>query len=406
MRTLAEAVAYHRAALAAMPAFACRRVQLRGLVAKPELNTRTGRVLSFNPATGRSLVRVDPLPPAPAGADSRADEAPPSASAPGGSGATAADPHQGSTLALKLENLQVCDTPITPSPPLGAPKPQADGSPHRQLWRAHTYALANALWELETQEAVAEALELAGVLLDEDYADEANVRNFAIDLLFEAGRWQEALNLLHRYGHDGSGESSLGPHVAHTFTAAETWAWHVALLKFRLYGLNSKRAAEAVATAIDFNPYVYPLLVGDKLLGDEAHMAVRGMRSLSYVRGMRPFGDERSALAYVWNSKRYWWDAGGGEAMISTLRKAGEAPYLDWQRRYAAARGSGPPSREPQRDVSLPTMHACACCRAVGPGYKACMRCRAVRYCGRECQAQHWKRHKAECTPGAPAAAD
>lgn len=35
-------------------------------------------------------------------------------------------------------------------------------------------------------------------------------------------------------------------------------------------------------------------------------------------------------------------------------------------------------------------------------GTKTCARCRRVHYCGRECQACDWKRHKPTCVPAAP----
>jgi hypothetical protein len=45
---------------------------------------------------------------------------------------------------------------------------------------------------------------------------------------------------------------------------------------------------------------------------------------------------------------------------------------------------------------------ACACCgttaKALGGGkLQECTRCRAVRYCGKECQVKHWPVHKAPC---------
>ena len=30
---------------------------------------------------------------------------------------------------------------------------------------------------------------------------------------------------------------------------------------------------------------------------------------------------------------------------------------------------------------------------------RVCARCRAVRYCSRECQLGHWREHKSECVP-------
>merc|ERR1712224_200548 len=38
----------------------------------------------------------------------------------------------------------------------------------------------------------------------------------------------------------------------------------------------------------------------------------------------------------------------------------------------------------------------CAACGASQPS-RQCGRCRAVHYCGRDCQRQHWPTHKANC---------
>ena len=42
---------------------------------------------------------------------------------------------------------------------------------------------------------------------------------------------------------------------------------------------------------------------------------------------------------------------------------------------------------------------ACAGCGRPAVGLRACARCRAVRYCSRECQAAHWPQHKRQCRP-------
>lgn len=34
---------------------------------------------------------------------------------------------------------------------------------------------------------------------------------------------------------------------------------------------------------------------------------------------------------------------------------------------------------------------------ALGQKMKKCVACRSVRYCGRECQTQHWRAHKKFC---------
>ena len=48
-----------------------------------------------------------------------------------------------------------------------------------------------------------------------------------------------------------------------------------------------------------------------------------------------------------------------------------------------------------QTDASLD----CAGCGRTAVGLRACARCRAVRYCSRECQAAHWLQHRRQCRP-------
>jgi hypothetical protein len=40
---------------------------------------------------------------------------------------------------------------------------------------------------------------------------------------------------------------------------------------------------------------------------------------------------------------------------------------------------------------------ACAHCGVLSPALKKCDRCRAVFYCGRDCQKKHWRQHKKDC---------
>jgi hypothetical protein len=43
---------------------------------------------------------------------------------------------------------------------------------------------------------------------------------------------------------------------------------------------------------------------------------------------------------------------------------------------------------------------ACAACGAnssAGAAFKKCARCKAVRYCSKDCQRTHWPVHKASC---------
>jgi hypothetical protein len=39
----------------------------------------------------------------------------------------------------------------------------------------------------------------------------------------------------------------------------------------------------------------------------------------------------------------------------------------------------------------------CAACGKSGDGLKACVACKTVKYCNRDCQQKHWSAHKQEC---------
>uniref|UniRef100_A0A0G4HFL7 MYND-type domain-containing protein n=1 Tax=Chromera velia CCMP2878 TaxID=1169474 RepID=A0A0G4HFL7_9ALVE len=45
------------------------------------------------------------------------------------------------------------------------------------------------------------------------------------------------------------------------------------------------------------------------------------------------------------------------------------------------------------------SLENCQSCRTWGSGTQACSRCKAVRYCSKECQKKDWKAHKAACSP-------
>jgi hypothetical protein len=50
--------------------------------------------------------------------------------------------------------------------------------------------------------------------------------------------------------------------------------------------------------------------------------------------------------------------------------------------------------------VAMPATRQCEVCGAIEGGDRQlllCTGCREVRYCGRACQKQHWKQHKAVC---------
>ena len=52
-----------------------------------------------------------------------------------------------------------------------------------------------------------------------------------------------------------------------------------------------------------------------------------------------------------------------------------------------------------QKKAQVAAADVCTGCGKHAVGLRACARCRAARYCSRECQAAHWPQHKRECRP-------
>mmetsp|Transcript_21808 Transcript_21808/g.73391 ORF Transcript_21808/g.73391 Transcript_21808/m.73391 type:complete len:613 (-) Transcript_21808:143-1981(-) len=357
VRTVGQAAAFHREALARMPPLICARVEVHGLQARPELNGATGRVVDYVTDKERYAVRLE------------------------------TGPGAGTVLSLRADNLQRVALELTPERPPGRP---AHECALRGPWRSHTFGLCNALWELETEADVREAIALSTALLDEDPEDADNVEAFLMDILLEAGDWVGALALLHRYKDHppGPGKTS--------------WAWTNAHVALRVHGPRSDRAKRAVAAAIDACPHAYPLLTKEKPFSADAHRAPQAAHAMVFMRGMSPFGDEVTAQGYAWNAKRLWW--GGDGSAITALVEAGAEAYAAWHSRHGAATsGTGVPGpRAAPGAVPVPAMDRVVCrgCGTASLDLKLCQRCRKAAYCSPACQRADWKqRHKHECEP-------
>ena len=93
-----------------------------------------------------------------------------------------------------------------------------------------------------------------------------------------------------------------------------------------------------------------------------------------------------------------------GEA-VRLFRKAAEQGHEPAKKALPLAEEDLRKQRQAAAPTSQPSSSlACANCgvaEAAGSvAFKACSRCKAVVYCGKECQMQHWKKaggHKAVC---------
>ncbi|EGP90952.1 uncharacterized protein MYCGRDRAFT_29456, partial [Zymoseptoria tritici IPO323] len=46
---------------------------------------------------------------------------------------------------------------------------------------------------------------------------------------------------------------------------------------------------------------------------------------------------------------------------------------------------------------TTPFQSQCLSCSQIAAGLQTCARCKAAKYCSRECQAAHWTAHKSAC---------
>jgi len=362
IRTIQQAIDFHREALAACGPLIRSRVQVQNLVKRPDLNGQKGVPVSFDVPTGRYHVILQ---------DSE------------------------TPIALRPESLTLIPHELNGDLRMPGPTKVAG-----KVWRGHTYGLVNALWETEVVDNVKQACELAEMLLADDFDDADFVREFLLDCYLECGRWADALDLLHRYGNRGI-TSEQDPYPGRIATL---WAWSAALIHVKKQG--TKRAAAAIEAAINVNPHVYLYLTQEKEIPRQ-EVANAGSWFPTMVRSdgtrLSPEGDLLIAGTYVSNYRQHWWKGKKScEEIKQTLREAGEEVYLRRKEEEVHLLLGG--SATPHKDVDLPCQKktTCANCQKISQKssrvkMKICSRCMQVGYCSKKCQAAHWPVHMPAC---------
>lgn len=364
--TIGQAIDFHRSALATLgPLIRCR-VRVHGESAQPQLNGAIGTALSYTDS-GRYLVQL-----------------------------TAAPASTSALVSVRASSVQLVEQP-SEEPATERWREQDISASER--WRAHTFGLANALWELETIEDVQEACRLGERLLAD--RQDLDVATFLLDLYLELGWWDCALGLLHRVK-----PSCVGAEMQ-AMSLRVTCAWTAALIRIKKHGADSDKAAKAVQLAIGVNANVFPMLVRDIQMPERESISSGPypIRQLKDGTILSPEADEAVAASYMLNFRKHWWVATPtADSVLCAVRRAGDEAYRDACERpsalLAAANMGHDAGQTPT--VTLPTIpkqleSVCAHCRCVCNA-KLCNGCGRVGYCGRACQVADWKaRHKHEC---------
>ena len=84
---------------------------------------------------------------------------------------------------------------------------------------------------------------------------------------------------------------------------------------------------------------------------------------------------------------------------LKWFRLAASQGHADAKAAVVKAQANLKNSPASKSENSQPQTDACAYCGASGKGVNlnSCSRCKAAKYCGKACQAQHWKVHKTTC---------
>jgi hypothetical protein len=237
------------------------------------------------------------------------------------------------------------------------------------------------LWETEEPCNVIEACRLAWEVV-EGTGGSDDATTFLLDLLMECGDWAGAVKLLAQF----EGRKT------------DTWVWCTPLVYFRARGAHSGIAKDAALRAMKANPHVCPLLLQD--CGGLAQMGRTGTPQEQMMKVMTGQMDKMAmeANTYYSNFAKHWYR---------------EPESIEWLRslRAAASSGGGRGGGEKGASTSGETgfnagLVSCSNCSGTslsGQKLLLCSGCRNARYCGRQCQVEHWKGgHKAACKAASP----
>jgi MYND finger len=268
---------------------------------------------------------------------------------------------------------------------------------------AHKCGLANALWEAEEEHLVREGLDICrkirDIELETDPRDSHCLRRFVIDVSLEVGEWDAATAVLAKFPE----------------SVDEDLVWIAVLVYFKSRGPESKTTRKALEEAVRFNPVVYSIPIGDRLLEDGESHRCRQRAKEHYTVNGPSFGLPHNAPIFYHNYSKYFfqdpapvsWLDGQRETLEPLLsnvdmEKPLDSPIDGSLADYFAAAVVG--------DVGIKKKSAaaklgndavcCANCGGIGNLFK-CSRCQHVCYCGRPCQLEHWKDHKAACRKSA-----
>jgi len=261
---------------------------------------------------------------------------------------------------------------------------------------AQSCGLAHALWEYEDESSVREALaimkEILDFVLEVDPKDEHNLHHFVMDLMLEVGQWDDATQLL----------SKLVEEAEHPIFSEDT-IWTAVLICFKTRGPTSKTARRALERAVLFNKSVYALLVGERLLekGELAKCRENGCHY--FKRDGRWCGQPENAPIYFHRYVKYfhqeptifpWLKAQKNQ--LQPILDAGES--LEQHLEDARSGDIGVRANSLKTTLSKLGKHKVCCSNCSSIGHlMTCKGCEKTAYCSRQCQRDHWKKHRVEC---------